>query len=429
MMNQFVVPLQSPLAADADRFGPKAANQARLGHAGLPTPGGFCLGADAYQYQIKELGLAELQSELDLSDYEVARKLTNQIRLGLYTKPIAPAIRDEILQARKILIQETDALIVVRSSALIEDREGTSFAGQFESFLGLETEKEFLTTVQACWAALWSPRALRYMDGHSLNPADTAMAILVQPLVDAIASGGGLSKTADGGMSVSATWGLGEAIAQGEVVPDRYDMDAEGEVIDKVAGWKDHSIKCVHHHSAPSHHAHGDEMASKHCLSEEQVQELGRMMVTSEELMGGPIEVEWAMDDAGIKMLQARPLNMAPVTVPDEIWKRRPGLRGHPGGIGWSTGKACVINCECELGRVAPGDVLITTVAGPALSQILPRVSGVVAELGGSTSHLASLARERGIPMVLGVMDATNKIPDGGLVAVDGVAGMVRWTA
>ena len=88
-----------------------------------------------------------------------------------------------------------------------------------------------------------------------------------------------------------------------------------------------------------------------------------------------------------------------------------------------------MINCECELGRVGPGDVLVTTVAGPALSQVLPRVAGVVAELGGSTSHLASLARERGIPMVLGVMDATNKIPDGGLVAVDGVAGMVRWTA
>ncbi len=428
-MSQFVIPLHSPLAADADRFGPKAANQARLGHAGLPTPGGFCFGADAYRYQIKEIGFEALQAELDLSNYEVSRKLTNQIRLGLYTTPIASAIRDEILQAREDLIKETGDLIVVRSSALIEDREGTSFAGQFESFLGIENETDFLTTVQACWAALWSPRALRYMDGHTLNPADTAMAILVQPLVDAIASGGGISQTADGGMSVSATWGLGEAIAQGEVVPDRYDMNADLEVIDKVAGWKDHSIKCVHHHSAPTTQAVGKEMASKHCLSEDQVKEIGRMMVISEELMGMPVEVEWAMDEVGIKMLQARPLNVAPVTVPDEIWKRRPGLRGHPGGIGWATGKACVINCECELGRVGPGDILITTVAGPALSQILPRVAGVVAELGGSTSHLASLARERGIPMVLGVMDATNKIPDGGLVAVDGVAGMVRWTA
>ena len=86
-----------------------------------------------------------------------------------------------------------------------------------------------------------------------------------------------------------------------------------------------------------------------------------------------------------------------------------------------------MINCECELARVAPGDILVTRVAGPALSQVLPRVAGVVAELGGSTSHLASLARERGIPMVLGVLDATQRIPDGVQVAVDGVAGVVRW--
>ena len=109
--------------------------------------------------------------------------------------------------------------------------------------------------------------------------------------------------------------------------------------------------------------------------------------------------------------------------LPDEIWLRHPGLNGHPAGVGWGSGRACVVSCECELARVSPGDILVTRVAGPALSQILPRVAGVVAELGGSTSHLASLARERGIPMVLGVLDATQRIPDGVQIAVDGVGG------
>jgi pyruvate,water dikinase len=140
-----------------------------------------------------------------------------------------------------------------------------------------------------------------------------------------------------------------------------------------------------------------------------------------------PVEIEWALDDAGFKLLQARPLHLQPTLVPDEVWLRHPGLNGHPAGIGWGSGRAVVVNCECELARVAPGDVLVTKVAGPALSHILPRVAGVVAELGGSTSHLASLARERGIPMVLGVLDATRRIPDGAQVAVDGVAGIVRW--
>jgi len=87
-----------------------------------------------------------------------------------------------------------------------------------------------------------------------------------------------------------------------------------------------------------------------------------------------------------------------------------------------------VIGCECELGRVAPGDVLVTRVASPALTDVLAKVAAVVTELGGSTSHLASLARERGLPLVLGVADATARIPDGAQVAVDGASGIVRWT-
>jgi len=147
--------------------------------------------------------------------------------------------------------------------------------------------------------------------------------------------------------------------------------------------------------------------------------------------MGMPVEIDWTRDDAGFKLLQVRPLLLeaadecAPTS--DAIWLQHPRLNGHPAGVGRGAGRACVVNCECELSRVAPGDVLVTRVAGPSLSQILPRVAGVVAELGGSTSHLASLARERGIPAVLGVLDATQRIPDGVEIAVDGVAGVVRW--
>jgi pyruvate,water dikinase len=170
-------------------------------------------------------------------------------------------------------------------------------------------------------------------------------------------------------------------------------------------------------------------MAVEPCLDAAHVQEIGQLLRRAEEIVGLPVEIEWALDDEGFKLLQARPLHLAPAHVPDEIWLQHPRLNGHPAGVGWAAGRAVVINCECELGRVAPGDVLITRVAGPALSHILPRVSGVVTERGGSTSHFASLARELGIPMVLGVGDATRRIPDGAQVAVDGVAGIVRWMA
>jgi pyruvate,water dikinase len=251
------------------------------------------------------------------------------------------------------------------------------------------------------------------------------MAVLIQPLVDARASGGGLSETADGQMLLSATWGLGSAIAQGEVVPDRIVLTRQGFLRKNEAGRKDHRDTCGHNGAMPQ--AVPKELAREPCLDAAQATTLGRMLRKAEDVLGGPVEIEWALDDAGFKLLQARPLTVEPITVPDAIWLQHPGLNGHPAGIGWGAGRAVVVNCECELSRVAPGDVLVTKVAGPALSHVLPRVAGVVAELGGSTSHLASLARERGIPMVLGVLDATARIPDGSQVAVDGVAGIVRW--
>jgi pyruvate,water dikinase len=254
------------------------------------------------------------------------------------------------------------------------------------------------------------------------------MAILVQPLIAASASGGGLSETAEGNMLLSATWGLGSAIAQGEVVPDRIVLSRQGFVRTIESGRKHHRDVCLHGEGAAPQRV-PEELVNAPSLQAGQATALGRLMRKAEAVLGMPVEIEWALDDSGFKLLQARPLRIAPAYVPDEIWLKHPGLNGHPAGIGWSSGRAVVVNCECELARVAPGDILVTRVAGPALNHILGRVGGVVAELGGSTSHLAALGRERGIPMVLGVLDATRRIPDGAQVAVDGVAGVVRWLA
>lgn len=423
---EFVIPLTAATAAEADRIGPKAANLAALARAGLPTPGGFCLSADAYRAQIAALGLTELVNRFAQSDLREQRKLSVEIRLGLYEQPIAQPILEAVLAAWRAQRAESDAPSAVRSSALIEDKKGANFAGQFESFLGLTDEAAFLTAVRACWAALWTSNARRYMDNHGLSPADTAMAVLIQPLIDAHASGGGLSETAEGQMLISATWGLGSAIAQGEVVPDRIVLSRQGFLRRIDAGRKDHRETCGHGAGAMPQ-AVPAELVREPCLDAAQAVTLGRLLRKAEAVIGGPVEIEWALDDVGFKLLQARPLTVEPSIVPDEIWLKHPGLNGHPAGIGWGAGRAVVVNCECELSRVAPGDVLVTRVAGPALSHVLPRVAGVVAELGGSTSHLASLARERGIPMVLGVLDATARIPDGSQVAVDGVAGVVRW--
>jgi len=425
-MEVFVLPLDAPQGCDPDLVGPKAANLSRLARAGLPTPGGFCLTAQAYHHQLSELGLVDSVHRYRATDQPDARRLGVAVRLKLYEEPIAPAILEPLLAAWRQDIVAHAHQGAVRSSALIEDRAGASFAGQFESFLGLTSEVDLLTAVRACWAALWTSNARRYMANHGVSPADTAMAVLIQPLVPARAAGGGLSRTADDQMLLSATWGLGSAIAQGEVVPDRFTLSRQGFVRQVHAGRKNHQDTCLHGNGTAAQ-ATPPDLVSTPSLEPGEAVRLGRLMRKAEEVVGMPIEIEWAMDRDGFKLLQARPLQMDPIKVPDEIWLQHPGLSGHPAGIGWGSGRACVINCECELARVAPGDVLVTRVAGPSLGHVLPQVAGVVAELGGSTSHLASLARERGIPMVLGVLDATRQIPDGAQVAVDGVAGIVRW--
>jgi pyruvate,water dikinase len=396
-MHPFVIPLSSPEAAEAARVGPKAANLAALGRAGLPIPDGYCVAADAYRLQLAAL---------------------------LMEQPIASDLREPLLAAWRSVTRNGALPGVVRSSALVEDRFGSSFAGQFESFLGIENETDFLTAVRSCWAALWAPRALRYMATHDLDPADTAMALLMQPLVAARAAGGGLSQTADGGMLVNATPGLGSAIAQGEVAPDRYALGRDAKLRESHAGMTYHQATCAHL-SRPGR----SRPKAKICLTPAQAEELGRYLIRAEAVMGRPVEIEWALDDAGIKLLQSRPLHLddQPAQVPDRIWLRQPHLRGQPAGVGFGTGRARVVNCECEISRIGPGDVLVTRMAGPALGRVLAMVAGVVSELGGSTSHLASLARERCVPMVLGVPGATLQIPEGSQVAVDGVAGIVRW--
>jgi len=419
-----VIPLSSPEAADPARVGPKAANLAALGHAGLPTPGGYCVAAEAYRQQLAALGLEQTAREVFASDDALARRSALRLRMQLMEQPVVPEIREPLLAAWHSVTREGTVPGVVRSSALVEDRYRSSFAGQFESYLGLDNEVDFLTAVRACWAALWAPRALRYMATHDVDPAQTAMGQLLQPLVAARAAGGGLSQTAEGGMLINATPGLGSAIAQGEVAPDRYALSRDGSVQESHAGMTYHQSTCVHQSrlSRPT-------PPRRTCLEPPQVRELGELMLRVEALMGMPVEIEWALDEQGIKLLQARPLHLDdnPAPVPDKIWLRQPRLRGQPAGVGWGTGRARVVNCECELSRIGPGDVLVTRMAGPALGRILATVAGVVSELGGSTSHLASLARERCVPMVLGVPGATSQIPEGNQVAVDGVSGIVRW--
>ena len=424
---RLALPLDALDAVDAELVGGKAATLARLRRSGLPVPDGICLTADAYRLQRDAAGVSGPAERVGAADdpYE-ARRLALEVRLGFLQGPLAAPVADALDAAHARMAETPGQLLAVRSSALREDAPGTSFAGQFDTLLGIATRVDTVTAVRACWACLWSTRALRYMRAHDVDPGHTTMAVILQRIVAAHAAGGALSRPEDGGVVVTGTWGLGSALAQGEVVPDRWTLARDGSLESADPGRKDRRVVASAAGGARPE-AVAPELIHAPCLAPADVVELGRLVSRIEALVGGPVEVEWAKDERGFHVLQARLLHVEPRHAPDEVWLRHPGLTGQPAGVGWATGPACVVLHEHDLEHVKLGDVLVTQVAGPALTAVLPRVAGVVAELGGSTSHLAALARERGIPAVLGVSDATRRIPEGAVVAVDGVTGAVRW--
>jgi pyruvate,water dikinase len=412
-------------AASPSVVGPKASTLARLHRAGLAVPDAFCVTADAYRARVKAAGVESAAAGVAGAQVFEGRKLALKVRLALLRGPLEEAIARTIAAAHATL-GAGGGLVAVRSSALCEDTADASFAGQFDTFLGIGSETDLFTAIHACWASLWSSRALRYMRAHEIDPARTAMAVILQRMVAADASGGALSQTPDDELVITGAWGLGSVIAQGEVVPDRFVLGRDGTFLRTEAGRKDRLV-AASSGDGPLTRAVPRNLVEAPCLTERDAVELGRMVLAAEATLGSAVEVEWAKDARGFHLLQARPLRVETPHPDYEPWRRRPGLRGQPAGVGWGTGPACLVVHEHDLEHVKLGDVLVTQVAGPALTAVLPRVAGVVAELGGSTSHLAALARERGIPAVLGVLGATRRIPEGATVAVDGVAGVVRW--
>ncbi|MBI4247240.1 MAG: PEP/pyruvate-binding domain-containing protein, partial [Candidatus Rokubacteria bacterium] len=325
--------------AVGERVGPKAATLARLGRAGLPVPDGFCVTAEAYRCQLEAAGVATAAAGVARAEEYDGRRLALAVKLGLHRAPLAPALEMTLAAAWTRFVAAPGALTAVRSSALLEDTPTTSFAGQFDSFLGIATRDDFFTTVRACWASLWATRALRYMGAHGVDAGGTAMAVLVQRLVDARAAGGALSRTAEGDVMLSGTWGLGSAVAQGEVVPDRFVVRRDGTLAEVQPGRKDRLVLASAEAGARPR-AVARDLVEAPCLDEGQARELARLVLAAESILGHPVEVEWALGSQGLQILQARPLRVEAPAVADEVWLRHPGLRGQPAGVGWGSGPA-----------------------------------------------------------------------------------------
>ncbi|WP_418277426.1 PEP/pyruvate-binding domain-containing protein [Isoptericola jiangsuensis] len=388
-----IVPLRNAVAATC---GPKAGVLGALLRAGFPVPDGFVVPFEAH-------------------------------RTTLTLDVLAPALQGV-----------GDGPVAVRSSATGEDTGHRSAAGQHESVLAVSGVEHVARAIVACWDSLHSPRAVAYRGTGATDSSREVptMAVVVQRLVDAEVSGVLFTAAAPGGAAtVEASWGLGPSVVEGTVTPDAYRVEADG-TITRTVGEKRTRLD---RDTAPS--STGLVVSDvptaerrRPALDDAAVTRLVRLGHDVAARLGGPQDVEWALADGRLWLLQARPVTAAlpparsgPSAPPGP---REPGasLTGTPAGRGIATGTARIVAGPADFSRVRPGDILVCPLTDPAWTPLLRIVGGVVTETGGVLSHAAIVAREQRIPAVLGVAGATTAIRDGVRVTIDGATGSVELT-
>jgi phosphohistidine swiveling domain-containing protein len=333
-------------SATLEEVGGKGASLARMAAAGLPVPPGFHITTAAYRRFVMENGLQEqiLAAVSGISAVtidrpaaleEASRQIGRLFENGVMPDAIARAIRRAYAE-----LGGGELPVAVRSSATAEDLPEMSFAGQQETYLNMHGEAMVLEAVKRCWASLWTARAIDYRARHGIAPQDVSLAVVVQQLVAADAAGilftaNPLTGARDQVM-INAAWGLGEAIVGGQVTPDSVIVDkANGTIIEQNISEKDvmtvmtgRTGKGTHEEPVPA------DQRTRAVLSPAQAAELARIGMQIEDLYGQPMDIEWALHDGRVSIVQARPITAlrepaaAPQVIPATKWKL-PNSKGH----------------------------------------------------------------------------------------------------
>ncbi|QDY09364.1 pyruvate, phosphate dikinase [Micromonospora sp. HM134] len=318
--------------------------------------------------------------------------------------------------------------VAVRSSGLAEDTSTVSFAGQLETILGARSLDEILVAVRRCAASPGTERARSYrarLDPGGDGPA--AAPVLVQTLVAADHAGVLFTRDPRTGADVvliNASWGLGESVVSGAVTPDEVVVAPPGDVVRLTVGTKQTRLDLRGHGLVRSPVAEADRARS--CVPPDGVARLVALGRRAEGLFGTAQDVEWAVADGRVWLVQARPVTTrggpAPATDPAVAV---PLVTGVPSSPGRARGPARLVRSVEDFRRVRPGDVLVCRTTDPAWTPLFGLAAAVVTETGGILSHAAIVAREFGIPAVVGVDRAMTALTDGDPVTVDGTHGTI----
>ncbi|KAA0919245.1 phosphoenolpyruvate synthase [Dietzia sp. ANT_WB102] len=436
----------------AGTVGGKGANLGVLTSIGLRVPTGFVLAADAFTVSMDHAGVrGELldthRRALDVHDDPTAVDEACSEMRGLVERAgMAPDVRLALLEAYRALGDDAPVPVAVRSSAIGEDGATTSFAGMNESFTNVSGEDEVIDAVGRCWASLFTPRVIAYRTGRGLT-ADPVMAVVVHRMIPSVIAGTVFTADPVTGnrehLMVEAVRGQGEAVVSGAVIPETFVVSkSDLSVVSRSAGRQDFQIvrgADGRDRREPTPEA----VNSGSILDEESLRSIASMAVTAETHYGCPQDMEWIIDpDGETWILQSRPITTldgtpsgaSPAATPHSGTRRhaaadRTVVSGLPASPGVVTGPVRLLTSPSEGHRLAEGEVLVAPMTDPDWLPAIRRASALVTDQGGITCHAAIVAREVGVPCVVGTVSATEKLVDGDIVTVDGDIGEVRLGA
>lgn len=414
---------------------------------GVKVPTGFATLAQSYKEFLSQNNLdqriQQALSQLDINNIHALSETAKQIRQWIIDTPFSDIFISEIKSALEIMRKEhgNELTVAVRSSATAEDLPEASFAGQQETFLNVRGDDQVLLAIKQVFASLFTDRAIVYRQHHHFAHEQVALSVGVQRMVrsDIAASGVIFTLDTESGFKevvfITAAYGLGEAVVQGAVNPDEFYvhkptlLQNRPAILRRSLGSK--LIKMIytqenHFQKATETKEVSETDREKFCLLDAEIQKLARTAILIEKHYGKPMDIEWGKDgiDGELYILQARPetvkaKNQAQTIERYSLQKTSKILvEGRSIGQKIGQGTAKVLRQLEEMHRIQDGDVLIADMTDPDWEPIMKRCSAIVTNRGGRTCHAAIIARELGIPAVVGCGDATQRIMDGSEVTV-----------
>ncbi|WNC70601.1 phosphoenolpyruvate synthase [Thalassotalea psychrophila] len=436
---------------DVERVGGKNASLgemiSNLSNVGVQVPGGFATTAFAFNEFLEQSGVNDkIYAELDVLDVDDIQALTDsgaKIRQWIIDTPFLPAMQKDIEQAYAQLAGEfsAEASFAVRSSATAEDMPDASFAGQQETFLNVRGLDAVMVAIKHVFASLFNDRAISYRVHSGYDHRGVALSAGIQRMVRSDIASSGVMFTIDteSGFEdvvfITSSFGLGEMVVQGAVNPDEFYVhkptlaNNKPAVVRRNIGSK--AIKMIY----ADNQEHGKQVdivdieeaqSNTFSINDAEVEELAKQAVIIEKHYGRAMDIEWAKDglDGKLYIVQARPETVrsresANVLEQFQLQdKSKVVCEGRAIGQKIGKGKVVVLDSIDEMDKVQVGDVLVTDMTDPDWEPIMKRASAIVTNRGGRTCHAAIIAREMGIPAVVGCGDATSKIANGSEVTV-----------